>query len=94
MLQNLALADLKKVAMLGAGAFGQVTLVRHSSRYFALKTISKAQVVASGLQVCLHPLHAHPLLAACPACCNSVCPGCKLCLPKLQEVVAEHEQFG
>lgn len=55
------LADLKKVAVLGSGAFGQVTLVRQGSKYYALKTLAKAQVLANGLQVgpllaciCLH----------------------------------------
>lgn len=43
--------DLKKIATLGAGAFGQVFLVKHSSQYYALKCLSKAQVIETGLQV-------------------------------------------
>ena len=36
--------------MLGSGAFGRVALVRHEGRYYALKTLSKAHVLATGLQ--------------------------------------------
>ena len=43
--------DLKKVATLGAGAFGQVFLVKHNSQYYALKCLSKALVIETGLQV-------------------------------------------
>lgn len=50
-LQTLSLADLKRVATLGSGAFGSVSLVRHGSSYYALKTMSKAQLTASGLSV-------------------------------------------
>jgi cGMP-dependent protein kinase len=42
-------ADFAHVAALGAGAFGRVTLVRHKGRAYALKALSKAHVVASGL---------------------------------------------
>lgn len=43
--------DLKKVATLGAGAFGQVFLVKHNRQYYALKCLSKALVIETGLQV-------------------------------------------
>ena len=43
--------DLKKIASLGAGAFGQVFLVKHNTKYYALKCLSKALVVETGLQV-------------------------------------------
>ena len=43
--------DLKHVAMLGSGAFGRVTLVQYEGRYYALKALSKAHVVQTGLQV-------------------------------------------
>ena len=45
------LKDLKQVAVLGAGAFGQVTLVKHEGRYYALKTLAKMHIVQSGLTV-------------------------------------------
>ena len=50
-MQTLALADLKRVAVLGCGAFGCVTLVRHGARNYALKTISKAHIVGNHLSV-------------------------------------------
>ena len=37
--------------MLGAGAFGQVMLVKHEGKYLALKTLSKQQIMDMGLQV-------------------------------------------
>jgi hypothetical protein len=49
--QALKLEDLKHVAMLGSGAFGRVTLVQYEGRYYALKALSKAHVVQTGLQV-------------------------------------------
>jgi serine/threonine protein kinase len=45
------LKDLKQVAVLGAGAFGQVTLVKHEGRYYALKTLAKMHIVQTGLTV-------------------------------------------
>ena len=38
------------MAVLGAGAFGQVTLVKRRGEYFALKVLSKAHIVHNGLQ--------------------------------------------
>lgn len=49
--QVIQLRDLKKVASLGAGAFGQVFLVKHNTKYYALKCLSKALVIETGLQV-------------------------------------------
>ena len=49
--QVIQLKDLKKIAPLGAGAFGQVFLVKHNTKYYALKCLSKALVVETGLQV-------------------------------------------
>ena len=49
--QVVQLKDLKKIASLGAGAFGQVFLVKHNTKYYALKCLSKALVVETGLQV-------------------------------------------
>ncbi|KAL4451289.1 hypothetical protein ABPG77_009361 [Micractinium sp. CCAP 211/92] len=46
----IGLDNLKHVAVLGSGAFGRVTLVQYEGRYFALKTLSKAHVVQTGLQ--------------------------------------------
>ena len=50
-LQAIQLKELKKIATLGAGAFGQVFLVKHDSKYYALKCLSKALVLETGLQV-------------------------------------------
>ena len=47
--QQLKASDLQYVAVLGAGAFGHVTLVRYQSRAYALKALSKGHVVQSGL---------------------------------------------
>lgn len=49
--QAIGLDNLKHLAVLGSGAFGRVTLVQYEGRYFALKTLSKAHVVQTGLQV-------------------------------------------
>lgn len=40
------------MAVLGAGAFGQVTLVKRRGEYYALKVLSKAHIVHDGLQAC------------------------------------------
>jgi len=42
-------SDLEHVAVLGAGAFGRVTLVRYKGRCYALKALDKQHVVQSGL---------------------------------------------
>ncbi|XP_064548083.1 cGMP-dependent protein kinase 1 isoform X1 [Drosophila montana] len=42
---HIAISDLKKVATLGAGAFGRVDLVTHNSKAFALKIIKKIEVI-------------------------------------------------
>jgi hypothetical protein len=55
--QNLALADLQKIATLGSGAFGQVSLVKSGAKFYALKALSKAQILEMGLQVRSRPLH-------------------------------------
>ena len=39
------------MTVLGAGAFGQVTLVKHGGRYYALKTLAKMHIVQTGLTV-------------------------------------------
>jgi len=49
--QAIQLKELKKIALLGAGAFGQVFLVKHNTKYYALKCLSKALVLETGLQV-------------------------------------------
>ena len=49
--QVVQLKDLKKIASLGAGAFGQVFLVKHNTKYYALKCLSKALIIETGLQV-------------------------------------------
>lgn len=48
---QISLADFEKVAVLGAGAFGQVLLVRQGDKYFALKVLSKQHLLQTGLQV-------------------------------------------
>ena len=50
-LQVLQLRDLHKVTLLGAGAYGQVLLVKHGGKHYALKCMSKLQIVENGLQV-------------------------------------------
>lgn len=50
-MQAIQLKELKKIALLGAGAFGQVFLVKHNTKYYALKCLSKALVLETGLQV-------------------------------------------
>lgn len=59
-LQEIKLIELKKIANLGAGAFGQVFLVKHAAHYYALKCLGKASVIEAGLQVsfCLAACHA------------------------------------
>ncbi|XP_023177582.2 cGMP-dependent protein kinase 1 [Drosophila hydei] len=42
---HIAISDLKKVATLGAGAFGRVDLVTHNNQTYALKIIKKIEVV-------------------------------------------------
>ena len=49
-LQAISLRDLKRVAVLGAGAFGQVLLVKANGQYYALKCLNKEQIVKMGLQ--------------------------------------------
>ena len=50
--QDIKATDLEKIAVLGAGAFGQVMLVKNEGKYMALKTLSKQQILDLGLQVC------------------------------------------
>ena len=50
--QKVTLADLKKIKVLGQGAFGQVVLVKHGNQHYALKILSKQQIITQGLQVC------------------------------------------
>lgn len=47
----MSLADFEKVTVLGAGAFGQVLLVRQGPKYYALKVLSKQHLLQTGLQV-------------------------------------------
>eukprot|EP00210_Caulerpa_lentillifera_P000821 g794.t2 len=47
---KLALKDLKEEGILGTGGFGRVLLVSYDSKYYALKCMSKAYVMESGLQ--------------------------------------------
>ncbi|KAH8405193.1 hypothetical protein KR222_008328 [Zaprionus bogoriensis] len=42
---HIAISDLKKVATLGAGAFGRVDLVTYNNQTFALKIIKKIEVI-------------------------------------------------
>eukprot|EP00803_Ostreobium_quekettii_P000241 evm.model.scf_1252.3 EVM.evm.TU.scf_1252.3 scf_1252:22586-28170(-) len=44
------LEDLKRHGVLGTGGFGRVLLVSHGGKYYALKCMSKAYVMESGLQ--------------------------------------------
>ena len=53
-LQGITLKDLKRVSVLGAGAFGQVLLVKAGTKYYALKCLNKEQIVKMGLQVRSH----------------------------------------
>ncbi|KAG7671492.1 hypothetical protein Ndes2526B_g09344 [Nannochloris sp. 'desiccata'] len=46
---TLKLSDLQHVAILGAGAFGRVSLVKYQGRCYALKALAKGHVVQSGL---------------------------------------------
>ncbi|KAI3430680.1 hypothetical protein D9Q98_005269 [Chlorella vulgaris] len=48
--KTLTIDDLQHVAVLGSGAFGRVTLVCYEGKYYALKCLSKAHVVQTGLQ--------------------------------------------
>ena len=50
--QGITLKDLKRVSVLGAGAFGQVLLVKAGTKYFGLKCLNKEQIIKMGLQVC------------------------------------------
>lgn len=47
--KTLILGDFEEIALLGAGAFGRVTLVRYDGKYYALKALSKSHVIQSGL---------------------------------------------
>lgn len=47
--KKLKASDLQHVAILGAGAFGRVSLVKYEGKCYALKALSKAHVVQSGL---------------------------------------------
>lgn len=72
---QLELADFQKVAVLGAGAFGQVLLVKQGSKYYALKVLSKAHLLQTGLHVrFLYPTHTLNLAACeCEFCSSHVC---------------------
>ena len=56
--------ELTHVAVLGSGAFGRVTLVRYQGKPYALKALSKAHVLSTGLQVSLS-WHLAVLFSAC-----------------------------
>ena len=74
---QLSLDDFEKVAVLGAGAFGQVLLVRRGADYYALKVLSKQHLLQTGLQVsprCRKSVLCLPGTAAKP-CNNSTCSG-------------------
>ena len=47
--KKLKASDLQHVAILGAGAFGRVSLVKYEGKCYALKALNKAHVVQSGL---------------------------------------------
>ncbi|DBA94882.1 TPA: cGMP-dependent protein kinase [Trebouxia sp. C0004] len=64
--QAIQLKELKKIATLGAGAFGQVFLVKHNTKYYALKCLSKALVLETGLQA--HVKREKDLQAECNSC--------------------------
>ncbi|KAL0041624.1 hypothetical protein WJX79_009879 [Trebouxia sp. C0005] len=64
--QAVQLKELKKIAVLGAGAFGQVFLVKHGTKYYALKCLSKALVVETGLQA--HVKREKEIQAECNSC--------------------------
>lgn len=49
--QTLKPEDLRHIAVLGSGAFGRVTLVEYEGKTYALKTLSKAHIIQTGLQV-------------------------------------------
>ena len=54
-MQDISLKDVKRVTVLGAGAFGQVLLVKAGTQYFALKCLNKEQIVKMGLQASCCP---------------------------------------
>ena len=69
-MQGISLRDLKRVTVLGAGAFGQVLLVKAAKEYYALKCLNKEQIIKMGLQVCaasacVHAQHARPAPSLC-----------------------------
>ena len=47
--KDLKATDFQHVAVLGAGAFGRVSLVKYNGRCYALKALAKGHVVQSGL---------------------------------------------
>jgi ABC-type phosphate/phosphonate transport system ATPase subunit len=53
-LQDFDLKSLEPVAVLGAGGFGRVTLVRCAEQYLALKQMSKAYIVEQRLTAHVH----------------------------------------
>lgn len=62
--------DLKELGVLGTGGFGRVLLVQKGDAYFALKCMSKAYILESGLQE--HVLRERELMAElhCPFLVN------------------------
>lgn len=84
--------DLKKVATLGAGAFGQVFLVKHDSQYYALKCLSKAHVIETGLQVsvCSFRPQIMPGLVTSTAIFPSPHSPCMLCNASVQWCTGRH----
>lgn len=71
--QEVQLSDLQQLALLGAGGFGRVTLVKHKpaqegpGAFFALKQMSKAYIKAQGLVRHVHREKQARAVAADPA---------------------------
>lgn len=52
--QDVRLADLQQVTVLGAGGFGKVSLVKYQNQYFALKQMNKAYILDQRLVMHVH----------------------------------------
>ena len=65
-----AMTDFKVKAVLGVGAFGKVLLCRHpdSKGVFAVKQLSKAQIIAAQLQHHVRQKRYESLLRYIPTC--------------------------
>lgn len=55
--------EMKQIAVLGVGAFGKVVLCKYNGKPYAVKCLSKAQVMATGLQQ--HVMQERNVMMAC-----------------------------